>query len=275
MIIITCACILLVMTLLLSNKLIEELSQGSSLQKGEFIRTSYNWKMYANYCGVFFAGAALLVWLFHTHLVKTLNTTKRAKQAIRISKVLFWAEINISILYLFLAILSFLSMQYISFAFQCSIFFLSLRLLLDALKWRSYFLKYQLNQVVSDFHLFEYERHVRDNRLDEAGQAIAKACEVDPSNVSAWALRAIYAESYLNNKREADIYIEKASENLKNSSHTSNKERADYEGLLGLLLYGRGSRKLAIQHMEYSIELHYNQERADYLEQLKQQDHDS
>ena len=98
---------------------------------------------------------------------------------------------------------------------------------------------------------------------------IAKACEIDPSGIKPWTVRASFTCLLLSSVADAEMYLNKATENLRKHPNPSNADRACYEFCKANILLGSGDVQTAILHFERSLELDYDQERAELLEKLR------
>ena len=135
--------------------------------------------------------------------------------------------------------------------------------------WR-YRLK-DASRVCSDYYIQEHLKAINNENINAAKQAIEKACEICPRNVSAWSIRSHFSNIDLSNKKDAFLFLNKAREILYKDKSVRKEDRCDYEYFLGAYLLSQEKYSEAVEHIDNSINLIYKKERADFLEKIRRE----
>jgi len=124
-------------------------------------------------------------------------------------------------------------------------------------------------KICSDYYIDAHLKAVAHGDNAGAQQAIEKACDICPTDVSAWSIRSHFANVILSNKQDAILYLDRARMLLSQEQSVRKEDRSNYEFFLGTYLLSREEYQKAIEHISKSIDLVYSKKREEYLEKVK------
>jgi tetratricopeptide (TPR) repeat protein len=280
-VVVVCIGAILVFRLLVINEnVISGLSTEILAEEGGISRFIHSWERILGFAGFLVITIATGLWIYFNRITGNMLTSAHVYRANRLSAVIFWGEVVVVAIYSISIILNLINIDLAnssvvrdfskrSIILEIVICLMGIPYLYNAVIWRRYFLKFGVRKLVVYYHLDKYESYIESKDFENAGLSIERACESDPEGVSSWALRALFEEVYRNSKDSASIYLSKASKNFVSNPNIDDKEKADYEYILGAIQLSRDQFEEAIDHIKKSVEIHYNRDRADYIEQLQ------
>lgn len=152
-----------------------------------------------------------------------------------------------------------------------SLFVLGLMVVSLQWTWRRWRLiaHVQPAELVAWFYMDRSRHFLKEDRDEEASDAIVRACEADPEGVLPWAMRASRTLISGGDIALAQNYMDRAQSNLANRPELSRDMRAEYEFYAGHLCMRRYEFDAAAKHVRQSIELRPDEERERILRKLE------
>jgi len=255
-------------------------SYNKVAQENALTRTFYTFRKVLNPTGLFAIIMAAILLFYQDYFIKRINSKNKAEHAILLTRFSLVADVVTSLSFCILATISFATMQVAKnevlqeysradFMWYTGITFISLYFFINQIKRRNYFSKKSPSAILADNYLREYQKFIKKDNIEKAKVVIAQVCEVDPSGVTPWAVRAVFVDTFLSSPTDAEMYFNKATDNLKKHPNLDDEDKACYEFCLANILLGKDKIEQAESHIRRSLELHYDSDRADFLKKLQ------
>jgi len=157
------------------------------------------------------------------------------------------------------------------FVFGIAILFVYLMALFELIEYRKNWKYFTVNYLMASPYWQEYDKLYKKKKYQEAEKVITEICQLDPTSINAWAVRAQFSDMELGKPEEAMTCLQNATRNLKENINVNDKEKATYEYCVGIIKLHRGNTAEGLSHLQKSLELEYDDGKAEFIKKLEKE----